>query len=86
MLLMFYLLMMISVSSRTSESKIPVKILIKVVLPAPLWPKIAISSFGSISTVNSLMACNSYFEHIFLNVLLRHLIRNPKAGIFFSEF
>jgi hypothetical protein len=32
------------------------------------------------------MACNSYFEHIFLNVLLRHLIRNPKAGIFFSEF
>lgn len=77
---------MISVSSDSSGEITPVKILMRVVFPAPLWPSTPISSPGSISTVRSLSACTCSFEHVPLKVLFKFLILSPRAGIFLSEF
>jgi hypothetical protein len=55
--------------------------LISVVFPAPLCPRIPINSFGSISKLKFLIASTLFFENTFLKVLLRHLILKPKAGI-----
>ena len=64
----------------------PVRMLIKVVFPAPLWPRTAISSFGYIQIVSSFKAFSSSLKHMVLKVLLRDFILRPKAGILFQEF
>lgn len=46
----------------SSGFKTPVKMLISVVLPAPLWPKIPINSFGSISRLKLLIAYTLFLE------------------------
>lgn len=54
--------------------------LISVVLPAPLWPKIPINSFGSISRLKLLIAYTLFLEQSWEKVLDKSLILKPKAG------
>ena len=60
--------------------------LIKVVFPAPLCPKIPINSFGSIYKLKFLIAYTLFLEHIEAKVLLKFLIRKPNAGSLEAEF
>ena len=54
--------------------------LIKVVFPAPLCPKIPIHSLGSIYKVNFLSAWTFCLENNVVKVLDKFFILNPKAG------
>ena len=74
------LLTTISISSLLSGAIIPVMMLMKVVLPAPLCPRIDINSLGSISNVKFLIASTLFFEHVVVNVLDRFFILIPSAG------
>ena len=87
MFVMLWRLIMISVSSDSSGEITPVKILMRVVFPAPLWPSTPISSPGSISTVRSLSACTCSFEHVPLKVLFKdyHLLLLFLRCSFFTE-
>ncbi len=76
------LLMMIYKSGYSSGLITPVKMLINVVLPAPLWPKMPINSFGYISRLKFFIASTFLLENTFLNVLLKHFILSPNAGMF----
>lgn len=64
----------------------PVRMLIRVVFPAPLWPRIDISSFGSIYKLNALIASTLFFEHVPWKVLLSPLIRIPSTGSLLLKF
>jgi hypothetical protein len=63
----------------------PVKMLINVVFPAPLCPRMPISSFASIYSVKFLKASTLWLENRLLKVLQRFFILKPKAGIPFFE-
>ena len=57
----------------------------RVVFPAPLWPKIPINSLASTSKVKFFKAYTLLVENNFLKVLLRFTILNPKACALFLE-